>query len=340
MNILMDMGHPADPHFFKHMIWDLEEKGHNTFITARSKDVLFSLLDTYNLKYRNRGKCYSSLLNKGLDMLRIDIKITRIAKQFKPDLMMGFHNPYVTHVSRLIHVPCITFTDTETVPFSNYITYPFSTVVVTPDCFRKDLGKKHKRFRGYKELAYLHPNRFTPDPSIRDALGVKEDERYVILRFVAWTATHDIGHGGLLPELQIKAVREFSRHARVFITSESPLPGVLKKYRIPVSPERIHDALYYASLYMGEGATMASECAVLGTPTIYLSPLSPGYIQEQEERYGLLFKIRDGNRAIAKGLELLKEPGLEERWQIKRERLLADKIDVTEFMLDFVGNFI
>ncbi len=36
--------------------------------------------------------------------------------------------------------------------------------------------------------------------------------------------------------------------------------------------------LAYATLFIGEGATMASECAVLGTPAIYVNSLQLGYL--------------------------------------------------------------
>ena len=51
-------------------------------------------------------------------------------------------------------------------------------------------------------------------------------------------------------------MRELSKYARIVITSEDPLPRDLEKYRSNIPPERMHDALYYASLYAGEGATM------------------------------------------------------------------------------------
>ena len=72
----------------------------------------------------------------------------------------------------------------------------------------------------------------------------------------------------------------------------------LEKYKIPIPPERMHDALYYSSLYIGEGATMASECAVLGTPAIYANNLSAGTLEEQRSKYGLVFYCKNSNEII------------------------------------------
>ncbi len=49
--------------------------------------------------------------------------------------------------------------------------------------------------------------------------------------------------------------------------------------------EKLHDLLYYDTLFAREGATVASECTVLGTPasTCVSNPL--GYLEEQENRW-------------------------------------------------------
>ena len=45
---------------------------------------------------------------------------------------------------------------------------------------------------------------------VTDELGVTKDEKYVIIRFVAWNASHDLGHKGISIENKINAVKEFS----------------------------------------------------------------------------------------------------------------------------------
>tara|TARA_B100000315_G_C14584869_1_gene592441 strand:+ start:2797 stop:2976 length:180 start_codon:yes stop_codon:yes gene_type:complete len=57
----------------------------------------------------------------------------------------------------------------------------------------------------------------------------------------------------------------------------------------------MHDVLYYATLYIGEGATMASECAMLVTHAIYVNSLTAGTLEKQEE-YGLIYGFRNSIR--------------------------------------------
>jgi hypothetical protein len=204
------------------------------------------------------------------------------------------------------------------------------------------LGKKQIRYNGYHELAYLHPNYFTPDPAVLEELGLEEGDPFIVLRFVSWEASHDRGHTGLSLEDKRKAVSEFSNYGKVLISSEKPLSADLEKYRFTLSPEKMHDLLYYCTLLYGESATMASECAVLGTHAIFCDYAGRGYTDEQEE-YGLVYNFYDektmGTESLNKAIELLKDPDLKEKGREKRERLLEDKIDVTEFMVDFIENY-
>ena len=46
------------------------------------------------------------------------------------------------------------------------------------------------------------------------------------------------------------------------------MPTDLEKYKLKINPIYIHTVLYYASLYVGDSQTMATEAALLGTPSI------------------------------------------------------------------------
>jgi len=71
----------------------------------------------------------------------------------------------------------------------------------------------------------------------------------------------------------------------------------------------MHDLLYYATMYIGEGATMASEAAILGTPSIYINTLRLSYTDEEEAKYDLLYNYSDPKtaqrEALKKAIELL-----------------------------------
>lgn len=326
-------------HYFKNLIRILEKKNHEIAITTRDKEMSLYLLDKYGFNYKCTGKNRPSIIGKALSIIRNDFIIYREAKQFKPDVFISFFTPFAAHVGRLLHKSVIGFNDTENAKISIMLAQPFTNTIVVPTCYLGNIPVDKKiEFNGYFELSYLHPRYFKPDPFVINLLGLKKNEKYVIMRFISWKAGHDIGHSGLSIEMKRRAIKELSKYAKVFITSEKKLPLDLRAYQINIPSERIHDALSFASLYVGEGATMASECAMLGTPAIYVSILNAGTLREQE-KYGLIFCYKNQIGVLEKALELLNTPDLKKTWQIRREKMLAEKIDVTAFMVWLVENY-
>jgi len=343
MKILINIGHPAHVHLFKNMIDNLEKDGYIVKIVTRDKDVTLKLLDAYGFEYEVMSGYYNTMLGKIYDFVKTDLKLLEIAIKTKPDILIAVGDPYVAHVGKLIGKPSIVFTDTEHAKLANKLTFPFATVICTPSCFKKDLGKKQVRYNGYHELAYLHPNYFKPDSSVLDDLGLSKDDKFVILRFVSWGATHDFGQKGFDLETKEELIEEIEKRAQVFITSEKVLTKDFEKNRITIPPEKIHDLLYHATMYIGEGATMTSESAVLGTPAIYINTLGLGYTDEEEKKYGLVYNFSNPKTAqkdaLTKAIELLEDENLKKKWQKKRAKILSEKIDVTKFMTAFIENY-
>lgn len=341
MKIVVDINHPSDVHLFKNFIWEMKKKGHEVLIIATEKDVALSLLDNYGFDYINLGSYGKSLIKKLINIPILDLKMYLKVKEFNPDIFIGLGSIRAAHVSFLLHKKCIIFEDTEHSTEQIKLYLPFVTAVCTPFCFKGDLGKKQIRYNGSHELAYLHPNYFKPNPKVLYELGLNENDPYIIVRFVSWDASHDVGQSGIYNKKDL--VKMLEQYRRVFITSEAKLDSELEKYRLRISPDKLHDLLYYATLYIGEGATTASECAVLGTHAIYVNTLRLGYLDEEEEKYDLVYNFSTQDdiekKVYDKTLELLKNHNLREDGKKKRDKLLKDKIDVTAFMAQFVEQY-
>lgn len=338
MRIFIDIGHPAHVHYFRNFIRLMQSKGHEFFVSARDKEVSLDLLDKYNIPYFNRGKGSSNILGKAAWLFKADWLLLSKAIKFKPDLFLSFASPYAAHVAKILGKPHIAFTDTENAKIGILSFAPFTECIVTPDSFQKDFGAKHVRFNGFMELCYLHPNSYSPDRKILNELSVMENEPFALVRFVSWGANHDIGQTGISNRLKVSIVQELSKRMKVFISSEGDVPDEIRKYKLQISPEKMHDLLSYATIYIGEGATMASECAMLGTPAIYVNTLTSGTL-EQQEKYGLLFGYINCENVIQKSVELINMPNLKEEFQQRRQKMLEDQIDVIAFMVWFVENF-
>jgi predicted glycosyltransferase len=338
MNILVDISHPAHIHFFKHAIRLWQAHDHQIKIVARDKDITLRLLDDYKYSYQSLSKARKGLLGLSIELIEHEFKIIQIAGKFRPDVMLNIGGTFIVHAGKLLGIKTVVFTDTEHAKLSNNITFPFATYICTPSCYIGNLGKKQVRYNGYHELAYLHPNRFSPNPAILDEIGVKHHEAFFLVRFINWNAAHDVGLSGFSIDAKRELVEKLNKLGRIFITSEVLLPDYFEPYRFTVSPTKIHDLLYYSSLYIGEGATMASEAAILGVPSIYVNPLSSGNLEEEEMKYEILRSVQDEKKAIQLAVKFASDPLSRSEQRQKSGRLLADKIDVTAWMVDFVEN--
>jgi predicted glycosyltransferase len=338
MRLLVDIGHPAHVHFFKHFVWQMGKKGHEILIAAKDKEVSLQLLDAYGLKYVGTGSYRKGLALKAIDMLRIDWSTFKVAKRFRPDILISQGSPNAAHVSWLLRKPHIAFENTEHSREQYYLYAPFTKTICTPSCFKRDLGSKQIRYDGCKELAYLHPDYFTPDPEVLAEQGLGIGDRYVVLRFISWSASHDFGHSGLSLDLKRQLIRVLSSRARVVITSEAALPAEFEPYRMAVPPEKIHSLLYYATMYVGEGGTMATEAAVLGTPAFLINPEARfvGLHHEFQNRYGVLSFFENGHQAIESISRCIQDDDAKANCRKSSLRLISEKIDVTSFMVKIV----
>lgn len=339
MNILIDIGHPAHVHLFRCFAHDMLEAGNKVLFTCRDKEFEIALLEAEGFDYKCFGKKYKSTFGKLWGLLKFDWKELRTCWKFKPDVLLSHGSMYAAHAAWLYGKPHISFEDTYN--FEQIRLYePFTKAILTGDYEHPFISKKEIHYAGYHELAYLHPRRFSPDGSVLEELGVKEGEKYCLLRFVSWNATHDKGHKGMTLENKFKAVREFLNYGKVFISSEKELPDELKKYKLPTAPEKVHSVMAYATMIFGESATMVSEGVVLGVPGVYMDNTGRYYTAEQEKNYGMCFNFSESEedqvKAIRKGVEIMSE-GVDLSGY---DRLRNDKIDVTGFLETVVGDYV
>lgn len=338
--VVSTIQHPAHVHFFRNAIAELEERGYDVRVFAREKDIVCDLLDAYGIEYRTLAGEPGSLYELAKVQARYEYEVIKRTRELNPAALLAIAEPSIAHASTVSDGTSVLFTDTEHATLQNLLAFPFSDVICTPDSFRDDLGSKHVRYAGYHELAYLHPNRFSPDPSVLDRIGAREDETLVVLRLVSWAAAHDVGKRGMEDvETLIEALE--AAGCRVLITAETDLPPSLADRRVDVPPERMHDLLSYADLLLGESGTMTIESALLGTPAIFVSPFSAGVLTELEERYGLVFSRPETEPAadvasLATAI-VAADPAI---WERRRRALLDEKIDTTEFIVHTVERVI
>lgn len=335
MRILIDIGHPGHVHLFRHFAVEMQKKGHEFLFTTRQKEFEIELLSAFGFRYVSFGKHYSTLRGKLWGIARFDLMLLKTAMNFRPHLFMSHGSIYAAHVAALMGKPHISMEDSGNMEQIR-LYRPFTKAILTPEVLPEKLGPKQIRYNGYHEIAYLHPKYFTPDPAVRDWLGLSPDEKFCIVRFVSWKATHDLGQKGFSADEKTELIRLLSSRYRVFISAEATLPEELKGFQIRLSPQLIHHALAFADLVLSEGATIASEAGVLGTPSIYVNSISRSY-NEDQEKYGTVFNFRSGKGVAEKLKEVMNDD--QELYRQRSRHLIEDKIDVTGFLVWFVENY-
>jgi predicted glycosyltransferase len=342
MRVLVEILHPAHVHFFRNAILAWQQRGDEVLVLSREKDVTSELLLAYEIPFESISRLGSSKLSLLSEMVLRDVRMLRRALKFKPDVLVGIMGVTIAQVGLVLRRPAVVFYDTENARLTNRVVYPLAHSVCTPQCYAAPVNGRHVTYPGYHELAYLHPNRFRPDPEVVRAAGIDPDQPFFLLRFVSWQASHDVGEEGFSLAMKQNLVASLARRGRVLISSEQPLPSALDEYRFSAAPHSIHHFIAHARMLIGESATMASEAAVLGVPAFYIADTGRGYTDEQQARYGLVFNYRrsQAEEAFAKIESLLDDPRFPQRIADGHARLLADKIDATDWMLDYIDRVV
>ncbi len=347
MKVLFVVNHPVDPYIVFETARRIEEDGGQCFFVIIEKEgIIKDIVDSYNFENKVIGTAKASFSGKVLNALKIVNGINRVVKKFKPDLIFSPSTPYTSLACQFNKVPLVGWQDTETATFSFKYSNKRMNSLLLIDSFYKDLTSDNIiRFNGYKELAYLHPNIFTPDVTVLDELGLISSDKIILMRFSALNAMHDIGLKSTASTSDEKILNfikkvEKDYDAKVLISvTERDLDVRFDSYKLVIEPSKYIHLLAFCSLYIGEGTTTAAEAGILGVPWIALRDKALGYLIDQEENYGLGFRIAEIEPALEKAEEFLKNKNIKAEWKRKKEKLLSDKIDVSAFLTWFIKEY-
>ena len=347
MKVLFIVYHPVDPYIVFETAAKIEKDGGETFfIIVEKENIIKKIVDSKGFKNKVIGESKKSFTGKVVTAFNIIYQIYNITKRFKPDIVFSPTGPYTSFAFKYSKIPLICWEDTETATFNYKYSYKRIDSLLLVEPFYLDISaEKIIRFNGYKELAYLHPNIFKPNPDVLKELNLSIKDKIVLMRFSALNAMHDIGLTSEVLTNEDKILNfikkiEKKYQVRVFISmTERNLSDEFKNYRLNLAPDKYTHLLAFCTLYLGEGTTTASEAGVLGVPWINIQHTKRGYLIDQEENYSLGFRTDNLEYALEKAEEFLQDDKILEQWKLKRGKLLKDKIDVSGFLTWFLTNY-
>ena len=294
MRVLLDAAHAADVWVLGALEERLRADGADTlWISRPGKEAVAELLTAAHRPTVPGPPAGHMSVSRLVELARRDLRTWRTVRSYRPDVIVT-RSPAGVHAGRLCHTPVVYDTDDGTVAGLLYrVAGPLADVVTSPAAIDGPLGRDHRTYRGYKELAYLGPDRFNPDPTIRASLGLASSDRFVLLRLTAFTGTHDRAAVGLAPAA-VERVRATLAAAgpswQLRVSTEGPVPSELAPLAVDVDPHRFHDVVAAADLVVSDGQTVCSEAAVLGVPALRCNSWvgRHAYQVELEHRWGLL----------------------------------------------------
>jgi hypothetical protein len=346
MNYLFYFGHPAQYLFLRQTIKQLSVSNkNNVIIVIKSKDVLEELLKQDNFDFLNiqpyeRSKYKFAILISLINRL---IKLLKIVIKTKSNVLVGT-DATISIVGFLCNKLRITIVEDDYQVIKNLamITYPFTNYILCPNiCNVGKWGNKKIGYDGYMKLAYLHPEVFTPDKNIILNYGVNKN--FAIIRLSKLGAHHDFGINGISDTLLIDLIEILEkRNIKVLISSERKIPHEYEKYILKLNPTHLHHFLYFSELLICDSQSMTVEASILGVPSIRISDFinKISVLNELEFRYGLTIGIKpsDNKKIIDTLLILLKKENLKIDYLLLRNKMLQEKINVSNFLTWILEN--
>lgn len=340
MKILVELAHPKHYYQFRAVLLFLEKNGHEITLLARDKDVLLKILQEENRPYLIYGRHGKSMFQKFFALPMLLLTYYRIARRQRPDMLVSKASPYAVIISWFYKVKTVITPDSEVVTLTNKFVAPASTAVITPATYGLDFGQKHKRFSGFFEDCYLHPSIFEPQKGVVEKMNPEKGKPYFILRFISWNANHDVNNYGFTADEKRTLVGLLQPYGSIFISSEGALPEELEPYRIKIPANQMHTVLHHAALYIGDSQTMATEAALLGTPSIrYNSFVGPNDMSNfiiLEQKFDLLRNCASFQQVLDTAGQLLAADDTKTDWLRKRADYYAVAGDVNQQIVSFL----
>jgi hypothetical protein len=338
MKILIDINHPAHVHYFKNLIKIMEKEGHEFIITNRDQKIINDLLDAYSIKHiiRNKRPVKTNLFTSLKYIIHSILIIFKAIKITEIDIFLGFASFPCSLLSFIYSKPSIIIDDTEHNKVNHFFYKHLCSVILTPFYFAKNMGKKQIYFKAYVEQLYLNSKYFNTKVKSLFQTHLGSDP-YLIIRFITFSASHDIGvKNRLTLEEKKEIIRNLSQNINVYVSLENETnDDFFKQFLITDKPENMHHLIANANLLITEGATMASEAGLLGVNYYYINPLKVGYINEQCSKYPHAHQC-NGHQLLnnLRNLKYTKIRSNETLIKIENET-----INPTEYLVWFVKNY-
>jgi uncharacterized protein len=273
--IWIDLDNTPHVPFFAPIIKELDARGYEVVITARDAYQTCELAALFRLRYRPVGRHYGKhlVLKVGGTLYR-SLQLVQVIGRARAILAVSHGSRSQVLAARLMGIKSLALVDYEFADRSlispNWILAP---AVIPKSAFGAS-APRVVSYNGIKEDIYV-PG-FVPDPSLKERLGLSNDDITVLLRPPATEAHYHSPENDLLfdatmnwlgraPGVKVILLPRNSRQAAAVREGWPTLISV-GKVRVLDQAEDGLNLIWHADLVISGGGTMNREAAAMGVP--------------------------------------------------------------------------
>jgi uncharacterized protein len=333
MNILFDLLHPSDVNLFKNTILTLPKLGHKVFITFRERGALKEIAQREFSDYNvvQIGKHRKGILQKIFSIIEREFKTYFYFRKNKINIVVS--QGLACGIScKLLNIKILHYDDDSEYKLTFYLGKWFSDIDVMPD-FMTVSGRNFVKYKGFKELAYLHPDYFTPATPTFLSLHNAEPFKYIFIREISNTSMNYLHHKTKLYEI-VEYLKKKGVHIVLSLENKELVTEYSKSCTILKEPIKdLHSLIYYSQFVISSGDTMAREACLLGVPCIYTGERA---MQANEKfiNLGIMYKMDDLSKILSQIDVLLKTTDDSEPRNRMRELIRKEYTDTNKVILD------
>ena len=335
MNIAVDFVHPADINFYKNAIKILIKRGDDVNIIVRQRGKLTSILqkELPEVDFKVIGMHHPNVYGKIFGLIERDFGLIFYLNKMDFDVGTSF-GFQICHASRILGKPSIAFEDDYEYKLPFYLAKFSATYHAMPEGIPAT-GKNILKYKGFKELAYLHPNYFKPDRKVLEQYGITPNN-YVFIREVSRASLNykNLRQMGL-PEI-IWNLNDLGLDVVLSLEDKTRADSLKDKCIILEEPvDDIFSLMHFALFTISSGDSMARESCLVGTPTIYTGGRDMAVNKELIER-GCMFKADNEKQLNVVMTNIIEKDIKEETKRTIEKAVKYEWMDTTKVILDIL----
>jgi predicted glycosyltransferase len=335
--------------FFRRAVEQMRRSGHEVLCTSRQYREAVELAQVIKLDLKLVGAHGGA---GRYDKLRMSAsrtyELAQVANDFAPDVAVTFSSPEAARVAFGLGIRHFVFNDSPhseavarlTIPLASRVFCPW----VVPASDWSKYGVVHgsvTRYRALDPAAWLKHEKSSEESSGDGGRGRIGKNRRVIVRLeeskASYVADKRLGTASIVDNF-VEACHD-SFEISVLCRYQDQIDEVQARYgsKVKVFREVVRgtELLRSADLFVGAGGTMTAEAALIGKPTISITPFSY-HVEKYLVRAGLVKKATSPKMLVRLAKTMISDEKYQVRQRRKAERILEWMEDPTDRMIDAV----